>query len=69
MRYPFHMARKDKRGWLYIVRPHSGGYRGCYKKKGGQDWKAVPSLKAKDRDKAEGDLNLYAMSHGMKRII
>lgn len=52
-----------------MVRPHSGGYRGCYKKKGGQDWKAVASLRAKLSDEAEGDMTLYALSHDMKRII
>lgn len=60
---------KDRRGWLYMVRPHSGGYRGCYKKKGGQDWKAVASLKAKLSDEAEGDMTLYAMSHDMKHVL
>ena len=29
----------------------------------------MPSLKAKDRDKAEGDMTLYALSHDMKRVI
>ncbi len=69
MRFRLHKVWKDKRGWLFVVRPHSGGYRGCYKKKGGHDWKAVPSLKAKDRDKAEEDMTLYALSHDMKRVI
>lgn len=69
MRFKLYKVWKDRRGWLYMVRPHSGGYRGCYKKKGGQDWKAVPSLKAKDSDEAEGDMTLYAMSHDMKHVL
>ena len=69
MRFKLYKVWKDRRGWLYMVCPHSGGYRGCYKKKGGHDWKAVPSLKAKDSDKAEVDMTLYALSHDMKRVI
>lgn len=69
MRRPFPKVWKDKRGWLYVIRPHSGGYRGCYKKKGELDWRAVAALKAADKRKAGEDLEKYAKNHGMTRVI
>lgn len=69
MREKFHKVWKDHRGWMYVVRPHSGGYRGCYRKKGEQDWKAVHTLPAEEERKAEKELERYAVNHGMKRVI
>lgn len=54
---------------MYVVRPHSGGYRGCYRKKGEQDWKAVHALPTAEERKAEKELERYAVNHGMKRVI
>lgn len=54
---------------MYTVRPRSGGWRGCCRKKGGQDWRAIPSLEAKERLQAEDDLEYYAFKHDMKRVI
>lgn len=69
MREKFHKVWKDSRGWMYVVRPHSGGSRGCCRKKGEQGWRAVKSLVDEEERKAKKDLERYVVNHGMKRVI